>query len=51
MANDYALGLFNGDTGVVGAGPAGELRVVFTREGDRSASPRAGSATCRPCTP
>jgi exodeoxyribonuclease V alpha subunit len=34
MANDYAIGLFNGDTGVVVREPGGDLRVVFTREGD-----------------
>ena len=34
MANDYALGLFNGDTGVVVRDRAGELRVVFTRDGE-----------------
>lgn len=33
MKNDYALGLFNGDTGVAVADPAGGLSVVFTREG------------------
>jgi exodeoxyribonuclease V alpha subunit len=33
MANDYALGLFNGDTGVV-VREGDELRVVFTREGE-----------------
>ena len=32
MANDYAIGLFNGDTGVVVRESSGELRVVFTRE-------------------
>jgi exodeoxyribonuclease V alpha subunit len=34
MANDYAIGLFNGDTGVAVREPAGDLRVVFTREGE-----------------
>jgi exodeoxyribonuclease V alpha subunit len=34
MANDYAIGLFNGDTGVVVREPGGDLRVVFTREGE-----------------
>jgi exodeoxyribonuclease V alpha subunit len=31
MANDYAIGLFNGDTGVVVREATGDLRVVFTR--------------------
>jgi exodeoxyribonuclease V alpha subunit len=34
MANDYAIGLFNGDTGVVVREASGDLRVVFTREGE-----------------
>jgi exodeoxyribonuclease V alpha subunit len=34
MANDYALGLFNGDTGVVVRQGDADLRVVFTREGE-----------------
>jgi len=33
MKNDYALGLFNGDTGVAVRDAAGGLTVVFTREG------------------
>jgi exodeoxyribonuclease V alpha subunit len=33
MKNDYAIGLFNGDTGVAVTGPEGALSVVFTREG------------------
>ncbi|MET0863932.1 MAG: exodeoxyribonuclease V subunit alpha, partial [Nakamurella sp.] len=34
MANDYALGLFNGDTGVVVRDPDAALRAVFVREGN-----------------
>ncbi|HEY5151080.1 MAG TPA: exodeoxyribonuclease V subunit alpha, partial [Mycobacterium sp.] len=33
MKNDYAIGLFNGDTGVAVTEPDGGLSVVFTREG------------------
>jgi exodeoxyribonuclease V alpha subunit len=33
MKNDYAIGLFNGDTGVAVIDPGGGLSVVFTREG------------------
>lgn len=33
MKNDYAIGLFNGDTGVAVTDPDGGLSVVFTREG------------------
>jgi exodeoxyribonuclease V alpha subunit len=33
MTNDYALGLFNGDTGVVVRDPIEGLRVAFTRDG------------------
>ena len=33
MTNDYALGLFNGDTGVVVRDPVEGLRVAFTRDG------------------
>ena len=33
MANDYALGLFNGDTGVVVTDAAEGLRVAFNRDG------------------
>ena len=32
MANDYAIGLFNGDTGVAVRDAGSSLRVVFTRE-------------------
>lgn len=44
-ANDYALGIYNGDTGLVAAGPGG----VQVRLG-RNVSRRAGSPTSRPCT-
>jgi exodeoxyribonuclease V alpha subunit len=37
--NDYALGLFNGDTGVVVATPEGRLRAVFERRGELVAFP------------
>ncbi len=33
MKNDYAIGLFNGDTGVAVTDPGGVLSVVFSREG------------------
>ncbi|WP_188941526.1 AAA family ATPase [Nakamurella endophytica] len=33
-ANDYALGLYNGDTGVVVAAADGSLRAAFSRAGD-----------------
>ena len=33
-ANDYALGLFNGDTGVVVRQPDGSIRAVFARGAD-----------------
>ncbi len=33
-ANDYSLGLFNGDTGVVVAGPEGHLQCAFERRGE-----------------
>jgi len=32
--NDYGMGLFNGDTGVVVAGPDGRPRVAFARAGE-----------------
>ena len=50
-ANDYALGVYNGDTGVVVA--TGRRRPACGRRRPapaRSTSPRRGSATSRPCT-
>ena len=50
-ANDYALGLYNGDTGVIVARPDGVLRAVFAREGSHVPAPAPpGWPPCRPCT-
>ena len=50
-ANDYALGLFNGDTGVVVRDADASLRVVFGRERRRGRlRPAPARRRCRPCT-
>ena len=49
-ANDYDVGLYNGDTGVVVRIGDG-VRAAFARGGDaRADRRRSGSPTCRPCT-
>ncbi|MGJ7440030.1 exodeoxyribonuclease V subunit alpha [Aquipuribacter sp. MA13-6] len=49
--NDYEVGLFNGDTGVVVAGPAGSgggLRAVFARGGEPASIPLVRLGSVRP---
>ena len=48
-ANDYDIGLFNGDTGVVVVRPEG-LRVAFARAVSPRCTRRRGCPTWPPCT-
>ena len=49
--NDYELGLYNGDTGVIVQGASGRPSAVFERGGETARlQPARGSARSRPCT-
>ena len=47
--NDYEMGLFNGDTGVVVATPGG-VRAAFARGAEATLFPPCGWTPSRPCT-
>ena len=48
--NDYELGLYNGDTGVIIQGAGANPTAVFERGSGFCTSARCGSARSRPCT-
>ena len=49
-ANDYEMGLYNGDTGVIVDTPGRRAGRLRPRRRSRRCSPRSGWTRCRPCT-